>query len=235
MRRSTARAARLALVLAFVSAPAAAAPIPLSELPAKPARYAQALGPVPAKITSGQHRLTISASPQTCLLPDPPKYWIDGDAVLTERWMDMVTDAAGAFGLERLVERAGGAELERIAVEMRDAAIVPTARSRIPLRAVAELPGVTVYAYRWASKIFLIARSRDDATARSDGGGGFTAGPECGTILVVLRVRDGASEVAQISGRAPATGKPFLVSASVSQTGRDPEPLLAVTARMLDR
>ena len=36
-------------------------------------------------------------------------------------------------------------------------------------------------------------------------------------------------------GTVPGTGKRYLVDASASQTGRDPEPLLSVTARLVDR
>lgn len=39
----------------------------------------------------------------------------------------------------------------------------------------------------------------------------------------------------QIEGTVPATGKRYLVNASVAQTARDPEPLLSVTARLLER
>ncbi len=53
-----------------------------------------------------------------------------------------------------------------------------------------------------------------------------------------LRERDSGQERLKPGGPdpgvVPCTGKRYLVDASVSQTGRDPEPLLSVTARLLE-
>jgi len=231
----------LALLLApapalLSSAPAFADPIPLSSLPAKPARYAQAAGPLPAKITDDRSRYSIAPSgPLTCMIVDGPQYWIDGDAFLEGHWTDLVTDRGVQFGIERLVVRDGAAELERINASIEDRAIVPSARSRIPLHAVAKLDGLVVYAYRWDAKVFLLARSLPDASLRSDGSEGLTSAPECGLVYTQLTVRRGSSQAVQIRGKVPSTGKPYLIDASISQTSRDPDPLLSVTARLLTR
>jgi hypothetical protein len=225
------------LVPLLVPAPAAADTIPLSALPDRPARYAQAAGRVHVEVTAGTEDHDVRGAGSICLISDLPAYWIDGDGALDGRYADLRLGAGVPFGIERLVvRRDGGAELERIAAVIEDerGVAVPRARSRIPLHEVARLEGLVVYAYRWAGKVFLLARSLEGALLRRDGGHGFEESL-CGVAVTQMRVRNGASEPVQLEGRIPATGKRYLVDASVSQTGRDPAPLLAVTARLVER
>jgi hypothetical protein len=230
-RRST-RAFLLALWLA--PAPALADPVPLSALPEKPARYAQAEGPLHATVAPSGSEYQIHTTGSACLAYDMPAYWIDGDASLEGRYPDLQLGDPTPFGIERFVTRGDDAELERVTVSLLYGELVPSARSRISLHAVAKLDGLVVYAYRWNAKVFLLARSTGIALRRRDGGLGLEEAPGCGIALTMLRVRNGASQPVQIQGTVPGTGKRYLVDASVAQTGRDPEPLLSVRARLLD-
>ena len=224
-----------ASVLLLAPAPAAADPLPLSALPAKPARYGQAAGPVPAKVGWDPTRSPVTpGGPLTCLMSTAPAYWIDGDADLGGHLTSLVTDPGQPFWIERLVVRGDAAELERIAASVGQLAIVPSARSRIPLHAVARLDDLVVYAYRWDAKVFLVTRSLPGALVRTDGADGLTEAPECSFVYTQLVVRRGSSQAVQIRGTVPSTGRPYLVDASISKTSRDPEPLLSVTARLLD-
>jgi len=238
--RAAARACLLALPLLAALAPAAARAetLPLSALPEKPARYAVAAGKLYVEVRSYSVDRQISdmaAEGAVCLVSNTPAYWIDGDSPVEGRFTTFSYDSGSTFGVERLIERADGAELERIAVHTARRYLMPKGRSRIPLHVVAKLDGLTVYAYRWGSQVYLIARSTEEASVRTDGNSGLLGGTECGVLYAMLRVRNGSSEVAQIRGVVPRTGRRFLVDASVSQTGRDPEPLLSVTARLVER
>lgn len=232
------RACLLALPLAFAlaPAPAAAEAIPLSTLPETPARYAAAAGKVHAEVRGyASNTADVAAAPPVCLISNPPRYWIDGDAAAAEgRFSTFSFDNGTAFGIERLAIRGDAAELERVAVRTLQRELVPEARSRIPLLTVAKLDGLAVYAYRWHAQVYLIAQSTDDAAVRTDGHVELMGPAECGVNYALLWVRNGSSEVAQIRGRIPRTGKRYVIDASVSQTGRDPEPLLAVTARLAE-
>jgi len=221
------------LAVALAPALAAADTTPLSAFPDRPARYAQAAGPVPVTVkpSGSSHDVTVTGS--VCLAVDPPAYWIDGDAAIPGRYAELQVEDGFRFGIERIATRGDVVELERITASILHGELVPSARSRIPLREVARLDGLVVYAYRWGAKIFFLARSAGMAVIRRDGALGLEQAPECGVVYTELRVRDsGASQVAQIRGTVPGTGRPFLVDASVAQTGRDPEPLLAVSARL---
>jgi hypothetical protein len=230
----------LALPLAVALAPAAASAetFPLSALPEKPARYAVAEGKLHIEVRgySVDRKVSdIATEAPVCLVSNPPAYWIDGDSSVEGRFTTFSYDSGSIFGVERLVERGGTAELERISVRTQRRYLDPTGRSRISLHVVGKLDGLTVYAYRWASQVYLIARSSEEASVRTDGSGNLLGGTECGVLYTMLRVRNGSSEVAQIHGVIPHTRKRYLVDASVSQTGRDPEPLLSVTTRVIER
>ena len=228
----------LTLTLALAPGAAAAEAIPLSILPETPARYAAAAGKVHAEVrgySSSSNTADVAAQPPVCLIYEPPPYWIDGDARPENRFSTFSFDHGTRFGIERLSIRGDAAELERVAVRTNYRELVPEARSRIPLLTVAKLDGLAVYAYRWRSQVYLIAQSTDDTAVRTDGHVELMGAAECGVNYALMWVRNGSSEVAQIRGRVPRTGKRYVVDASVSQTGRDPEPLLAVTARLLER
>jgi hypothetical protein len=237
MRVSTRGSTRRAwcLVPLLLPALAAADTTPLSALPARPARYAQAAGAVHVELVTGADVHDVSGPEAVCLISDPPAYWIDGDGTLDYRYRDAQVGFETPFGIERLVTRKDGAELERIAASVVDGKVVPSARSRIPLHVAARLEGLAVYAYRWDHKVFLLTWSLDGAVLRRDGAAGLEDAPTCRVVTTMMRVRDGSSEPVQIRGRVPATGAPYLVDASVSQTARDPAPLLSVTARLLAR
>jgi hypothetical protein len=226
-----------ALLLLSLLAPAIAAAdtTPLSTFPEKPVRYGQAAGSLPAVATVAGSNHTVRVTGGACVIYDPPAYWIDGDAALTGPSDELETRDPAPFGLERLVTRGDTVEIERITASVLYGEIVPSARSRIPLYPVARLDSLTVYAYRWGARIFLVTRSSDTALRRRDGGLGLEEAPYCGPVYTMLRIRNGSSQLAQIQGNVPGTGKPYLIDASVTQTGRDPEPILSVTARLLDR
>ncbi|HWO20771.1 MAG TPA: hypothetical protein VNO30_18520 [Kofleriaceae bacterium] len=230
----------VALASALAPALAAADIALLSALPEKPVRYAQAPGPIaavvapfsPTRDSSGHE---VRATGAGCLVYDPPKYWIDGEGDLMRRYPEMEIGDPTPFGIERLVTRGDTAELERVIANVVFGELVPISRSRITLREVATLPGLAVYAYRWGANVYLITRSSSDPVRRRDGGTGLEDSIGCGTVMTTLRLRGGSSELAQIRGTVPATGKRYVIDASVVQTGRDPEPLLSVVARLVDR
>ena len=234
----------LALALALAPALAAADTAPLSALPEKPVRYAQAPGPIPASVapfhtgragTSYQVRATGSA----CLVYDPPRYWIDGEGDFGGRFPELEVGDPTPFGIERLVVRGDTAELERVTANVTFGELVPIARSRVTLREVAKLEGLSVYAYRWGTNIYLVTRSATDPLLRRDGVAGSEEAIGCGIVSTVLRLRGGSSQLAQIRGTVPGpgpgTGKQYVIDASAAQTGRDPEPLLSVVARFVER
>jgi hypothetical protein len=208
-------------------APAAADSMPLSALPEKPVRYTQVRGPVPVPLMPDNDRYTITSKPQVCLSFTTPKYWIDGDPLSDTHQTFMWVDPGTTFSIERLIDRGDTAELERIAAVIRYRSIDPTARSRIALHPVAKLDGLTIYAYRWGAKVAIVARTGDQFDP--------ITGPTCGILFEQLVVSDGSSRAVQLSGTVPRTGKRYIVNADISQTSRDPEPLLTVTARLLDR
>jgi hypothetical protein len=223
----------LLLLSLFAPAVAAADTTPLSTFPEKPVRYGQAAGSLPAVATVVGSNHTVRVTGGACAIYDPPAYWIDGDAALTGASDELEASDPEPFGLERLVTRGDTVEIERITASIIYGEIVPTARSRIPLHPVAALDGLTVYAYRWGARIFLVTRSSETTFRRRDGGLGLEEAPGCGPVYTTMRLRNGSSQLAQIQGTVPGTGKPYLVDASVTQTGRDPEPLLSVSARLL--
>jgi hypothetical protein len=230
-----ARLLPLAVLLALAPAPARADTTPLSALPDKPARYAQADGRIPATATPNRADYEVRAAGSACLVNDPPQYWIDGDASHGDRDTVLEFSPSATFGIERFALRGDTPELERVTVSLIYGELVPSARSRITLHAVAKLDGLVVYAYRWGAHVFLLARSSGEPLRRRDGGLGLEEATGCGVAYTTLRVRDGASQPVQIIGTIPGTGKRYLVGASVAQTGRDPEPLLSVTARLLEK
>ena len=220
--------------LAAAPAPARAETTSLSALPAKPARYGQADGPIHATITPSGSDSNILTTGSTCMSFDPPQYWIDGDASLDARFSDLQAHDATPFGIERIVTRGDEVELERVTASVIYGELVASARSRIALHAVARIDGLVVYAYRWGPKVFLLTRSAGTPVRRRDGGLGFDEAPGCGVVYTMMRIRDGSSQPVQIRGTVPSTGKAYLVDASVVQTGRDPEPLLSVNVRLLE-
>lgn len=228
-----------AALLALAPAAAAADTLPLSALPSKPARYAQAEGPFHAKVQDDPTYYTLTGTrPSVCFATEAPAYWVDGDSPSWGRWPELQVGAREPFGIERLVVRGDSAELERITAEIVYGELVPLGRSRITLHEVARLEGLVVYAYRWQSKIFVLTRSAGmpPPPPELEMAGMGDPAPECGVVQATLHLRaDGTSRVSQLRGTVPGTGKRFLIDASISQTGRDPEPLLAVTARFLDR
>ena len=228
-----------ALVLTFALAPALAAAdtVPLSALPEKPVRYAQAPGPIPAAVAPFRpgrdgSSYEIRGTGSACLVFDPPKYWIDGEGDFGRRYPELEIGDPTPFGIERLVTRGDTAELERLIVNVLYGELVPISRSRVTLREVAKLEGLSVYAYRRGASIYLVTRSSGDPLVRRDGGTGLEESIGCATVATTLRLRGGgSSQLAQIRGIVPGTGKQYLIDASAVQTGRDPEPLLSVVAR----
>jgi hypothetical protein len=229
----------LTLTSALAPARAAADTVPLSALPEKPVRYAQAPGPIPAVVAPFHpgrdgSSYEIRGTGSACLVYDPPKYWIDGEGDFGHRYPELEVGDPTPFGIERLVARGDTAELERLIVNVLYGELVPISRSRVTLHEVAKLEGLSVYAYRWGTNIYLVTRSSGEPLVRRDGGVGLDESIGCGTISTTLRLRGGgSSQLAQIRGTVPGTGKRYVIDASAVQTGRDPEPLLSVVARVI--
>jgi hypothetical protein len=165
--------------------------------------------------------------------------WLRGDDDLIRDEPTAFVDPAPKSARERLVVTAHGAELQRA---------FGSQRARIPLHVVAHvMPGIDVYAYRANDieadaephpAIFLLTTVDDgDASLDSDAGQGgvrtirgISRESSCGILATKLRVIDGNSRVGQMIGRL-RDGRSFFISASVSKTSRDREPILSVSVR----
>ena len=232
-RARLARPLLLSLLLAAGAAPAAADSTPLPALADKPVRYGRAAGIIHAVSEHAEQRYySIRATGSSCLIADMPQYWIDGDAPIHARYTDFRSTPDEQFGIERLITRGYTAELERTTATIEDGVLVPKARSWVTLQQVAGLEGLAVYAYRWKDKVFLIARTTGQAAIRPDGGPFQHEETECSVVYTVLRVRESGSQTVQLRGNVPSTRKQYQIDASISQSGRDPVPLLSVTARL---
>jgi hypothetical protein len=157
------------------------------------------------------------------------------------------SSSSGDGDLWRLEEdaTAGEATLERtrFAVLISDKKVWVKSRARIALRAVARADGLTVWAFREANgDVFLLARGADggresEAPPKKDD---FDAlrfvGSQC--KFGATRISRGmarAGAVARLEGALPTIGEGkskvyprYSVDASLSQFGREQEPMLAV-------
>jgi hypothetical protein len=232
--------ARLAasLVLGLLPVIAAAAPpIKLSELPAKPVRYGRPKSVPKVDYDASSARVTVDAP--LCVIATPPEHWTSGEDDLESENRDEYADSRQAFGIERMFELDGHMVLERTRADIASSEIRPLERSWIQLAAVAHAGNHTVYAFRTSEKVYLVARSRDTTTVRFDAktedGVGRRRISSCTIALTEIRIRKrGGSLPVEIVGKVPSTSKTFEVKASLTQTSRDPEPLLAVHLRVSD-
>jgi hypothetical protein len=157
-----------------------------------------------------------------------------GDLDAERRYSEVdVSGPNPRFGLERLVERDGGAVLERTLVDASGVG-VPIERARIALRAVGRIGDTIIYAYRRGDRVFVIAPSAGQNSVRFDSrepgsGRGVSRGSNCAFAITQLRVGGTSSQLGQITGN-DARGC-YLISASLTKLSRDPEPLLAIAAR----
>jgi hypothetical protein len=146
------------------------------------------------------------------------------------------TSASGYIGRERLVVGKAGAELERA----RDGEL-----GRIPLHVVAHVTdGLDVYAYRGNAldaeqptpAVFLVVAFPTGVASLDsllvDEGALSVRAFACGVSETVLRVVNGNSRLGEIVGRLP-DGRSFVVSASVTKTSRDREPILSVVVHRI--
>lgn len=165
-------------------------------------------------------------------------------------WGTSAKGTASDLDLDRLVEKDGKATLERTRLHFdpTDASLTTRGRSQVELHEIARTPaGVVVWAFRDGRDVVLLARNVERGIesrrpGAEDGVFPFVSSDGCPFAGARLDARKPESgTVVQLIGSLPAvgTGKEkvvprFLVDASLSRVGRDPEPVLAVTVRMRD-
>ena len=223
----------LALVLVSI-APAAAAPIALSEVPAARVRLATP-GALPDSMYVDATYIRVSDDAKGCFVRSPNKSWLDGNTDLEEDGRYRWAYSTDQFGYERLVVRGGKTALERTRIDFASGALGVSARSYVALAPIAKVGTVDIYTYRFGKRVFLIVPTADNqATVAYDHAEPGTGhiDMECGYGITALRVRaDGSSQAIRLSGKLP-TGKPYQIDASISKSSRDPEPLLSITTRV---
>ena len=243
---------RLCLPIAFVVAGlgmglATADTTAVSQLAARPARLMRNPLELPAafdvEVSASWVSVQLppgSASVGSCLVNGDLGRWTRGDEDLDEEYRNGGVNAGASpsltVGLERLVVHGDEAELERTTVNVGPRVAVPIERGRIALRPVARRGDLVVYAFRSADSVFVLAPTTAEAMVRFDSeqpraGRGVERRQSCNVALTQLRLRPGSSQATQIEG---TLGHPYLVEASLTQTSRDPVPLLSVSVRYLD-
>jgi hypothetical protein len=233
---------RIAIALVMVAGNAAAEVTPLSKLPANPAQLERGDVQLPDELAKALN----DRSPRGVTVALPPPYCGQGN--VAETWTSGDVDYWGAraeidieylprvLGMERLIERDGHAELERTRAVATDAGIV-TERRHIALTRVGHAGAATIYAYRYGSMVFVIVPSHDPVDVRRDietaalqGGEKdwrSSVGGACGFAITWLRVDKQGSQIGEFVGNYSKCYDD--VTASITKTSRDREPLLAVS------
>jgi len=252
------------LSVAFVAAGSLLAPsqahagtrAPLSTLAALPApappRMPEATGSLPGVTVKSKdgygstrwHDVNAATGRGYCLSTT------DGGYRWMSSWGTSAKGSASDLNLDRLAEKDGKATLERTRVRFdpSDASLTTAGRSQVELREIARTPaGVVVWAFREGRDVVVLARNieRGIEARRPNAEEGmfpFVSSDGCpfaGARLDARKAENGS--VAQLTGALPpvGTGKEkvvprFIVDASVSRVGRDPEAMLAVSVRMRD-
>jgi hypothetical protein len=165
-------------------------------------------------------------------------------------WGTSAKGSASDLDLDRLVEKDGKATLERTRVhfEPSDATLTTKGRSQVELHEIARTPaGIVVWAFREGRDVVVLARGATSGiesrrTGADEAMFPFVSSDGCpfaGARLDARKAEGGS--VAQLVGDLPpvGTGKDkvvprFLVDASLSRVGRDPEPRIAVSVRIRD-
>jgi hypothetical protein len=218
-----------ALVLVLASGAATAGTFPLSQIRVTP------------RVEDGERDVLAQRWPCAIDAETVPPEWVSGggDALYLRPIAPAVLERSA--GEERVVVSAHGAELQR-----RADGIV----GHVPLRVVAHVTaGIDVYAYALRpsgpppaeSVVYLLASFPEGessfAVEVASGGEstitGASRGVACGLLGTELIVDHGNSRVGELQGTLP-DGRNFLISASVSKTSRDGEPVLSVVARAVD-
>jgi hypothetical protein len=163
-------------------------------------------------------------------------------------WGTSSKGTASDLDLDRLVEKDGKVILERTRVHFdpSDATLTSKGRSQVELHEVARTPaGVVIWAFREGADVVVLARSIERGVESrrpfaEEGMFPFISADGCPFAGARLDARKAESgSIVQLTGALPAvgTGKEkviprFIVDASMSRVGRDPEPMIAVSIRM---
>jgi hypothetical protein len=222
--------------------------VPVMPAPAAP-RTPEATSSVPGLTVKSKdgfqsarwHDVTVAVGRGYCLTSSEFGYrWMSS-------WGTSSKSTPSELDLDRLVEKDGKSILERTKVQFEpsDATMTIKGRSQVELREVARTPaGVVVWAFREGRDLVLLARNveRGVESPRPGSEDTFTfmsaeGCPFAGVRLDARKAENGA--LVQLSGALAAvgTGKErvlprFLVDASLSRVGRDPDAVLAVSVRM---
>ncbi|MDB4953414.1 MAG: hypothetical protein JWO36_983 [Myxococcales bacterium] len=235
-----------ALLVLLVAGSATAGTTPVSRLTTKSKADHHVALPKGVSVGGGQYS-AVTIGPPYCVVSG-----IDEDGKLFEDWSlgrddldrgqrNQAGYSKDTFGLERLVVHGTTAELERTVVAGTDPGVA-THRGHIPLVVVARADDLVVYAYRHRATVFLVTPTHGNGQSTFEDGQDWDPGlverwTDCPYVIArVVISRDGASKPAQLSGTIEgAHGGSYRVDASITQTSRDPEPLLSVVVRFIDR
>ena len=168
--------------------------------------------------------------------------WSIGNDEVDFGWRNLSGSSGNGLGIERLVVHGQRAELDRSVVGGYNPTVA-TDRGHIPLVVVARIDDLVVYAYRSGKTIFLVTPTTGPAgvdfeSGRPEWGPGLVhRDTNCSYAITQIPVpQDGLGASGQITGSLQGVhGGSYRVDASVTKMSRDPEPLLSVTARFVDR
>jgi hypothetical protein len=217
-------------VLVAICGTAAAAPISVNELPSTQGPVVKTTK-LPAGVSIEEADNNMLEVKGACAVQDVPDDWIDGVPLkqhgfrTTQMWH---AQQSLAIGLERIVDD----KLERYAVTLfHGGGHEVFAKTVVPLRVVAEIRSVKIYAYRRGDYIVLLAPTKQGAGVRfqaddNDGRRRFEF-DQCSLALTQMHFKNGGSQPVEISGTAP-DGSGFRMRASAVKTARDPAPVLSV-------
>jgi hypothetical protein len=257
LRKLVTKAAAVALGIGCLlawSTPARADSLPLSAIPRGNPALVPASGTVRLDdVRKKEHFFVAALDKPVCLLSP------EGEVGLGVLWADDSDPHPANFVVERLIEGDEPA-LDRILVDVNSASLLSAkvlGRSRVPLVRVETGAELTMYAYRTAKDVHVLARRGFRAPRDA-----FDEDPrsgqrmDCGFSHVVLRGKEDSSTLAvALAAPLPAPARwladqgelfeyekvkrpdvdvpSFAVNVSLSKVSRDPEPLVSVCVRTL--
>jgi hypothetical protein len=220
------------LVVVALAGTATAAPIAVTELPSKPTPIVKATQ-FPAGITLEPGENSTLELKGGCAIQDVPDDWIEGVPPKQRGFRTShlwESNSSLAVGVERIVDD----KLEHYAVTIfHGGGYEVFAKTVLPLKAVAQHDGVTVYGYRRGNQVMLFAPTKEGASVRygrAKSSGATFDFDQCPVAMTVLQLDHGSSEPAMIFGTAP-DGRAYRVDASLVKTARDPVAVLSVVIR----
>jgi hypothetical protein len=243
----------LATALATLPAPASAAPLGVSSLPAMPA-----LGPLKDALPAGVklelstgyagrtwNRIDAETAKGYCIMTG-------GSSSMTTQSWNSAIDESDQGRVMRLVEKDGQARLEvaRLAFDPAAGSASGSAPKSVALREIARSGDVVAWAYREGKQVVVVSRritgGVDTASPKAERANEdvspFISNDGCPFVLARLDLR-AAGPIAQLEGviwkgkgkAKTRKSRRYLIDVSVSKVARDPEPLVSARVRDLEK